>query len=654
MTLPINQTDGFVQIVATGGETVLDFDFPIFEKAHLTIIRTRESADTTLVLDIDYTIANGELEQASGGEAVLTSGALAADIYTLILSVPEARTTDFNNAGDFFAETLNRELDLQTQQIQGLRRDTDKAARFAASSTLSGATLPDPSNGKILVWDGEDGTIGNLDVTVNSVSTDQYFADVGASGAGNLSYSFSSDTDTGFYRPAPDTMDAVTGNTSRARFSAAPALYGNWDLDGVTTDTLKATAATVNAVYAPETQAIIAAMTTPPSPERVALIDSLARELKAAGVWDKLDLLYVMAAHDAQAARINWKNPAQIATAVNSPTFTVDEGYAGDGSTSYLDSGVNMSTVSNYSQNSAHMGVWSLTNVSDTAYLDCGIIGVNTSTINMRNSSGNMTGGANATTGAVSVAVADSLGHGLVNRSGSTAQQLYKNGASIGSNTQVSSSISPNGNFGIGRRGTVSYSPRQFAFAHFGGSLTAGEVTSLYNAFNAYMGALGVTALQLPPRTTAQKNAIASPTAGMVVFDTDLARTEEYNGTVWRAIGGGVFRNRYTSPNQTITSGGALTLAHGLGVRPFITDFYLECVTAEAGYSIGDIVKANLDSSTTGGNTHGLSVTLDATNINLRYGSAANIVFGTQLRKDNGAHAQFTNANWRLIVEAFA
>jgi hypothetical protein len=44
----------------------------------------------------------------------------------------------------------------------------------------------------------------------------------------------------------------------------------------------------------------------------------------------------------------------------------------------------------------------------------------------------------------------------------------------------------------------------------------------------------------LPPRmTTAQKNAIASPATGLVVYDTDLNGLFAYNGTVWSAMGSG-------------------------------------------------------------------------------------------------------------------
>jgi hypothetical protein len=51
---------------------------------------------------------------------------------------------------------------------------------------------------------------------------------------------------------------------------------------------------------------------------------------------------------------------------------------------------------------------------------------------------------------------------------------------------------------------------------------------------NAILDVTSTTKAFMPPRmTTAQKNAIASPTAGMVVYDTDMKGISFYNGTAW-------------------------------------------------------------------------------------------------------------------------
>lgn len=87
---------------------------------------------------------------------------------------------------------------------------------------------------------------------------------------------------------------------------------------------------------------------TLPSASQKALQNQLVVDLKDAGVWSKLDLFYVFATDgDSDFASINWKDPNNFEiTEVNSPTFTTNEGFQGDGSSSYLDTNFIPSTDS--------------------------------------------------------------------------------------------------------------------------------------------------------------------------------------------------------------------------------------------------------------------------------------------------------------------
>ncbi len=110
------------------------------------------------------------------------------------------------------------------------------------------------------------------------------------------------------------------------------------------------------------------------------------------------------------------------------------------------------------------------------------------------------------------------------------------------------------------------------------------------------------------------------------------------------------FTARYASGNQTITSGGSLTLAHGLGRTPVLIVYKLKCLTAENGYSIGDVVR--MDQACAGGLYGSLTCVPDATNLNVRFTSVnpiCNIIHYT-----TGAQPNITNANWAFIVEAYA
>jgi hypothetical protein len=104
------------------------------------------------------------------------------------------------------------------------------------------------------------------------------------------------------------------------------------------------------------------------------------------------------------------------------------------------------------------------------------------------------------------------------------------------------------------------------------------------------------------------------------------------------------------SGQQTITSGGSLAIPHGLTVKPKSVQLALVCATAEAGYSVGDEV--SIPPGPLMASDRGATITPDETNINVRFGSNASAMYA--LHKSTGQGAALTNANWRLVVRAFA
>lgn len=108
----------------------------------------------------------------------------------------------------------------------------------------------------------------------------------------------------------------------------------------------------------------------------------------------------------------------------------------------------------------------------------------------------------------------------------------------------------------------------------------------------------------------------------------------------------------YTSAEQTITSAGALTLAHGLGVKPSLLTFTLICKTAEHGYSVDDeLYLGPVGTATSIDDNRAFSAVVDGTNVNIRFGANASTF--SLLSRSSGAGVALTNANWRLIVRAF-
>lgn len=105
----------------------------------------------------------------------------------------------------------------------------------------------------------------------------------------------------------------------------------------------------------------------------------------------------------------------------------------------------------------------------------------------------------------------------------------------------------------------------------------------------------------------------------------------------------------YVSTEQTITSGGLLTLAHGLGAAPSFVEFQLSCQTAEAGFAVGD--KPFAESGQTGGVASINTAYANGTNIFVRFSNTA-ACFNVA-HKTTGTATVLTNANWKLIVRAY-
>jgi hypothetical protein len=93
---------------------------------------------------------------------------------------------------------------------------------------------------------------------------------------------------------------------------------------------------------------------TLPSGGQQTLQNDLVVALKAAGVWSKLDTFANFATDgDSDFALIDWIRLSDY-TAVNSPTFTTDEGFTGNGTSAYINTNFNPTTqVVNYTLNNA-------------------------------------------------------------------------------------------------------------------------------------------------------------------------------------------------------------------------------------------------------------------------------------------------------------
>lgn len=219
------------------------------------------------------------------------------------------------------------------------------------------------------------------------------------------------------------------------------------------------------------------------------LISVLITALKAAGVWTLLDRLWLFATENATQALTCLKSRA-VATAVNSPTFTANRGYAGNGTTAHINSNFNPSTAGgNYSQNDAALGCWVETEgASGGAYMAAYI-----AQWSLFWRSGATTVGWPINQGSnQNFTFAGQTGLWVPQRTGANATELFKDGASVATGVVASVALENRNVFILSDDGSTSTTTGRLAAAFIGKSLTAPQQASFHAAMRAYMTAAGV------------------------------------------------------------------------------------------------------------------------------------------------------------------
>lgn len=255
------------------------------------------------------------------------------------------------------------------------------------------------------------------------------------------------------------------------------------------------------AVIGSETVSLLSSMTVAPSQARASLISDTIAALKAADLWDDLDVLYILAAHDAQAARLNWKAPGSFAaTVVGSPTFAADEGYTGNGTNGALNTTFTPSTNAvQMTLNAAHVSVWTLStavgrdyefllsarNVAATSFTEMTLdqaLGVTYERLNH---------GLGSHTTPV-----DASGMFLLDRTNATTAETFHNDASLGTITGSAVALPDRSIYLLARRGGTPdlFSTMNAAAFTAGAALGATKRTALYGILQDYLQAVGAVA----------------------------------------------------------------------------------------------------------------------------------------------------------------
>lgn len=203
----------------------------------------------------------------------------------------------------------------------------------------------------------------------------------------------------------------------------------------------------------------------------------------------KMDRLWIHGLSDSIAARTSFVNPnSTMITAVNSPTFTANIGFTGNGSTSYLNTNFNPATHGvNYTLNNASIFYYERATILGTycgigeqqSYLFPNLAGSVYFTINNGASNNTFT-------------VANSKGFIFADRSSNTVTTCYKNGSFQSTLSNTATNFATNNFYLLAllQGGAALYpSPGNVALSGIGG--TGINQSNFYNAVQALGTSIG-------------------------------------------------------------------------------------------------------------------------------------------------------------------
>jgi hypothetical protein len=238
-----------------------------------------------------------------------------------------------------------------------------------------------------------------------------------------------------------------------------------------------------------EVTSLVARFTTPPSLRRKGYINSVVERLKHIGVWAKRDALYIVG-EDAQSTQLNWMGSNYNLTTGGGTSFSADAYIKGNGVALY-DSGFNPTTATSpkFLLNSAHMGLWSRTNLANGASASWEM-GSSSSAIRRDTTSGQAGGRVNST-GFAAVISGGFPGNSLWSRTGASAWKGYAQGLAVTTATDASGSLT-NANFTVcGVLSASVFGVNEICAARWGGALTDDDAYLDHITLNAHLKAIG-------------------------------------------------------------------------------------------------------------------------------------------------------------------
>ena len=159
--------------IASSGQTVFPYTFTALAEGDIKVLQN----GVTLSLGSNYTLSG---IGSYGGNVTLTTGATLSDKISVYLDMDLARTTNYQNSGDFLALDVNGDFDALWLALQQGITSTDRSVRMPnadpstinmvlpVAATRANKLLTFDSTGAVFVKDYVEGELKTLDVNVFS------------------------------------------------------------------------------------------------------------------------------------------------------------------------------------------------------------------------------------------------------------------------------------------------------------------------------------------------------------------------------------------------------------------------------------------------------------------------------------------------------
>jgi hypothetical protein len=227
-------------------------------------------------------------------------------------------------------------------------------------------------------------------------------------------------------------------------------------------------------------------------------LNALIIQLQNAGIWNLLDRLWLLASEASDQALISLINPSSTPILpVSSPNFTIDRGYTGNGSSSYLNTKFTPSTDGvNYTLNNAMVAIYDRTNGASALGIEIGVAANSTyyAYIEAEYIDGKIYASINDRA-SPTLSAANNPNNGLLSliRVTAASRSILKNGSVLTSDTYNDTNLPTAPLFALCRNENGSpfyYSTHQLALIAYGaGNINQSNFYSIVQAFMTSIGA---------------------------------------------------------------------------------------------------------------------------------------------------------------------